>query len=543
MHFCPHCFVQIVLPLAAFVLASCSFLFDTIRFHGKRKKRSLRMRCVLFTGTLGSGKTTLITAVLSENAKAGFPKPVLIVNDVGRFNVDRSRLAGAGTAENILDLTSGCLDCADRDAFVRAVLDTVAQGKDLMVEPTGAANGDNLKGVFDECGLRPLTVALLSAAHFRRNRAYDPKAMESQIRHADLIGLTWWEGLGVSDLTDPALEEVLRYVGHHAPSARVFLVPKEGVPAELLDAVLHSRAEKGKEHVCGHGCGHSHGHDHAHHGHLHAHVRTCGLSAQVGMEALRDLCLALQRSHGLVRAKGAVGGSRFDFVHGDFRTQETDSPDSSANFISSSPIPEALLLECVGDEVRDDGVTLEDAVQAIRYGLDHAWEPLMENGDVREDNAFLYRAYHRSIEFPVPEDLRRQAILAYADWYLRVIESLRSRDWDGHPKLPQWKRRIGVHLTLLAARHGEVLGMDRVQQIAALRPAHLAFEGLLEFRPEDLSFKADPVETPDDLLQVGSFGILHESFASERIEEAFRHCRSLSDDPSWTQKWSEASVS
>jgi G3E family GTPase len=507
------------------------------------------MRCILVTGTLGSGKTTLITAILSENAKAGLPKPVLIVNDVGRFNVDRSRLAGTGATEDILDMTSGCLDCADREAFVRAVRETVARGHDLLVEPTGAANGDNLKEVFDECGLKPLVVTLLSAAHFRRNRAYDPKAMESQTRHAALIGLTWCAEANVADLGDPGAEEVLRYVGHHAPSARVFLVPKDGVPDELLRTILHSSADATTPHVCSHGCSHHHhhGHVHGHHDHLHAHVRTVGLRPGIRTEDLRSLCDALQDSHGLARAKGAFiedsALRRFDFVHGDFNVAASDEAECSANFISTQAIPEYLFTEIAGAGLADAKPSVADAIEAIEYGLSNAWGPTMENGDVREDNAFLYRAYHRSIEYGVPAELRERAILAYADWYLLVAEALRGRDWHGHPKLPQWQRRIGVHLSLLAAMHPEILGTERVRRIAGLRTAHLAFDGLLAFRAEDLSFKADPVETPDDLRRVAEFGIVHEGLTTDTIERAFAHCASLSDDPEWTEKWHGAAVS
>lgn len=507
------------------------------------------MRCVLFTGTLGSGKTTLITAVLSENAKAGFPKPVLIVNDVGRYNVDRGRLAGTGTTENILDMTSGCLDCADRDAFVRAVRDTVALGHDLFVEPTGAANGDNLKDVFDECGLAPLTVTLLSAAHFRRNRAYDPKAMESQVRHAALIGLTWCAEANVERIDDPALEEVLRFVGHHAPEARVFLVPKGGVPNDLLQTILRSDAAKATLHVCSHGCGHHH-HDHAHghhHDHLHAHVRTVALRPDIAVSALRALCDELQRSHGLVRAKGAFthdgGLRRFDFVHGDFNVAASCEAECSANFISQTAIPEYLFADIAGTGLKDAKPTARDAIEAIEYGLSNAWGPAMENGDVREDNAFLYRAYHRSLEYDVPADLRERAILAYADWYLLVAEALRGREWTGHAKLPQWQRRVGVHLSLLALRHAETLGRERMRRIAGYKPAHLAFDGLLAFREEDLSFKPDPVETPEDLELVATFGIMHEGLPAATVARAFAHCASLSQRPEWTEKWREAAVS
>lgn len=504
------------------------------------------MRCLLITGTLGSGKTTLLTAVLRENAARGLPKPVLVVNDVGRFNVDRSRLAAADATDAIIDLTSGCLDCADRDAFVAAIRTTAAERKDLVIEPTGAANGDNLEVVFAECGIQPLTATLLSVAHFGRNRAYDPKAMESQVRHAQVIGLTWLPP-DCSSLQDPRLEQVLRYVGRHAPHAAVHLVAEHGPSEALIERLLGASGDINTlpvRQTCGHGCTHDHGHHHAHgHSHhLHAHVRTVALDPAVSADMLDDLCRTLAASHGLVRAKGTFGqgaAMRFDFVHGDFRTSPAHEGACEANFIAGSPIDECLLVGLVGADRVEDAITTEDAVAAIEYGLTNAWQTLMENGDLREDNAFLFRAYHRSLQFPVPEDLRRRAVLAYADWYVLTAEALQGRDWGDHPKLGQWQRRIGTHLALLGSRHGDVLGQERLTRIADLRTAHAAMAGLLAFEPRHVTRKADPVETPRDLLEVARFGREREDMDVSLAVSAFEHCGTLQDDEAWKAEWNQ----
>lgn len=502
------------------------------------------MRCILVTGTLGSGKTTCLVKLLRWNAEAGFPKPVLIVNDVGRFNVDRERL-NTGDTGNILDLTSGCLDCADREAFVAAIRATAQEGKDLFIEPTGAANGDNLADVFRECGITPVIVTLLSAAHFRRNLAYDPKAMESQLRHAGHIALTWLEEH--ASLDHPSLEEVLGYVGTHAPDAEVHLLPEEQLPSSFANTVLNIQATTAPVLlVCGHGCTHDHDHDHGHsHDHLQSHVRTIRLRSDVTANDLRSLCLNLA-GNGLVRAKGSFGNDgrrqRFDFVHGDFTVHpDTQSSASSANFITSQPLAASALDGISDGQVDDVELKPEDAIAAIKYGLKNAWEPLMPNGDIREDNAFLFRAYHRSLQYAVPDALRNRAITTYADWYLRVAKALTQGDWDTHPKLPQWRRRVGVHLTLLAARHADILGQDRVNRIAALGMAHVAMLGLTAFRAEHVTFKQDPVETPADLLEVVRFGYDHESMTQEIALSAFRHCRNLHpDNDVWASPWDAA---
>lgn len=498
------------------------------------------MRAILFTGTLGSGKTTLIARVLQANVQRGGRKPVLIVNDVGKFNVDRGRLEGTEALDSVMDMTSGCLDCADRKAFTAAVTQTVADEHDLFVEPTGAANGDNLTEIFGECGIKPLIVTLLSAAHFRRNRAYDAKAMESQVRHADIIGISWWEHLGITSLEDSQLDDVLTYIGHHAPKASVYLVGSESIPSDMLEHMLSSEADAITSHRCGHECDHEHHHGHGH-GHMHSHVTTIRLFPEASRTVVEGTCEMLEQHFGLVRAKGMLidenSRKRFDFVHGNFTVSPGTEIEPYANFITIKPVPKAAL-GMIGDAHMEDApITTEDVVAAVEYGLQNAWEARMPNGDIREDNAFLFRAYHRCQQHDVPDDLRNEVIRRYTDWYLEVAQLLVKRDWGNHHKLPQWRRRVGVHLTLLAVRHPDVLGEERVRQSADLRMATTAMHGLLAFRPEDLSFKADPVETPSDLFEVARFGQEQEQLGFDLILSAFSHCRSLSREMAWTARW------
>jgi cobalamin biosynthesis protein CobW len=506
------------------------------------------MRVVLITGTLGSGKTTFLLHLLAANTERGLKKPLLIINDVGRFNIDAERLAAAGYATKVADMTSGCLDCADREAFERAIKDAASHDEDIFIEPTGAANGDNLQEIFSSCGLKPFTITLLSAAHFERNRAYDPKNMASQVRHANAIGISWFDGQSV----DEAPPELIRYVGRLAPQAPLYLVQQELLPPELVSMALNGKAEKQTVHVCSHGC-HHHGHDHHDHDHLASFAHSISLSEETRRETIAEICERLASGFGLLRAKGSFGnGQGFDFVHGDLLFSISGNLSRTANFISQRPIPSKALALIDTGEASDDPLVSEAVVAAIEYALTNAWPALMSNGDIREDNAFLYRALGLSFKnawfVPEPnaavsEILRKTVVERYVDWYLEVARHLRGKDWQGHAKLAQWHRRVGAHLTLLAINFGDLVGADRIHQIVALKVASMAMGGLLAFRPEHVRFmKLDPVEDPERLIKVAHFAIEQEGADRELAVKAFAHCESLHARVDWQTVWQKTAA-
>jgi G3E family GTPase len=507
------------------------------------------MRIVLITGTLGSGKTTLLLQLLAANLERGLKKPLLIINDVGRFNIDAERLTAAGYATKVADMTSGCLDCADREAFERAIKDAMSRDEDIFIEPTGAANGDNLQEIFSSCGLRPTIIALLSAAHFERNRAYDPKNMATQVRHADAIGVSWLDGQSIEE----APTELIRYVGRLAPQAPLYLVQQESLPLELVSMALESEAKTLIAHVCGHGC-HHHAHDGHDHDHLASFAHSISLGEETRPESVAEICERLAKDFGLVRAKGSFGKEQgFDFVHGDLTFSVNGNLTRTANFISQKPIPsEALALIDTG-EASDDPLASEAVFAAIEYALANAWPPLMPNGDIREDNAFLYRALGLSFKnawfapqpnIAVLETMRKIVVERYVDWYLEVARHLRENDWRGHAKLAQWQRRVGTHLTLLAINFANLVDAARIHEIIALKTASMAMDGLLGFCSEHVRFmKLDPVEDPERLIKVAHFAIEKEGAGRELVIKAFAHCESLHTQADWQTMWQKTAAS
>ena len=68
---------------------------------------------MLLTGYLGSGKTTLVNNILSNNKGYRF---AVIVNDIGEVNIDASLIQKGGIVteeqNNLVALSNGCICCS-----------------------------------------------------------------------------------------------------------------------------------------------------------------------------------------------------------------------------------------------------------------------------------------------------------------------------------------------------------------------------------------------------------------------------------------------
>ena len=76
---------------------------------------------MLLTGYLGSGKTTLVNNILSNNKGYHF---AVIVNDIGEVNIDASLIQKGGIVteeqNNLVALSNGCICCSlQTDLFSR----------------------------------------------------------------------------------------------------------------------------------------------------------------------------------------------------------------------------------------------------------------------------------------------------------------------------------------------------------------------------------------------------------------------------------------
>jgi len=83
----------------------------------------------LVTGFLGSGKTTLVNALMTAGFGAG---TVVIVNEFGEIGLDQDFIQAA--AEEVLVLKNGCMCCLVREDLVATLLKIGAMGSSARVE-------------------------------------------------------------------------------------------------------------------------------------------------------------------------------------------------------------------------------------------------------------------------------------------------------------------------------------------------------------------------------------------------------------------------
>jgi cobalamin biosynthesis protein CobW len=144
----------------------------------------------IVTGFLGAGKTTLIRHALIH---AHGRRLALIVNEFGDVGIDGDILKSCGAtscaAENIVELTNGCICCTVADDFAPAISALLARDpkpEHILIETSGLALPKPLVKAFEWPELRAkLTVdgviAVVDASAVAEDRfADDPEAVARQ---------------------------------------------------------------------------------------------------------------------------------------------------------------------------------------------------------------------------------------------------------------------------------------------------------------------------------------------------------------------------
>ena len=110
----------------------------------------IRKPVTILTGYLGAGKTTVMNEIL-RNQNSG--KIAVIVNDMGKVNIDASLLRDSVVAEagnNMVELSNGCICCTLQDAFMKQI-DEIAMDKNIdriLVEASGISDPSSIAAGF-----------------------------------------------------------------------------------------------------------------------------------------------------------------------------------------------------------------------------------------------------------------------------------------------------------------------------------------------------------------------------------------------------------
>lgn len=147
------------------------------------------MRLLLFSGFLGSGKTTLITTFARFLVESKGKKVMLIVNDVGDVGIDAQLMRKLNT--DVHELFGGCI-CGQLGNLVNLLLGIGSKYdvETVIVEASGIAQPSRFidtirKFVPDEMDVRVVT--LVDAERWSDLRIVMDELMESQVKAADLL--------------------------------------------------------------------------------------------------------------------------------------------------------------------------------------------------------------------------------------------------------------------------------------------------------------------------------------------------------------------
>ena len=184
------------------------------------------MRLLLFTGFLGSGKTTLILAVARE-ASARLLRVAVVVNEVGEVGIDGSVLR-MGDLE-VKEITAGCICCQIGVDLVRTLRDLEEGFRPelVIVEASGIATPEGVLNTLRQYPVESvseiLTATVVDATRFAALHEVLTPLIEAQVVAADVIVVTKPDQALATELDD-----AVGVVGTLAP----------GVPVHVVDATV-----------------------------------------------------------------------------------------------------------------------------------------------------------------------------------------------------------------------------------------------------------------------------------------------------------------
>ncbi|REH76031.1 CobW family GTP-binding protein [Staphylococcus felis] len=211
------------------------------------------MDIVVLTGFLGSGKTSLLNALVRD-VKSKQQKAAVIMNDFGHQNVDVHLV---DEEVEVMPLTNGCVCCTLKEDLTAQLHEIYLEHQPdiVFVECSGVAHPVE---VLDACltpVLTPITthvdiLGILDAVSISDDRDYPEdiqQLMYAQLKYSSTILVN------KIDLVDTtALLEVIDYVQHTFPNTPYQLTQYGDV---TLDVMQHQ-----SRHISGHEVAHHHSH-------------------------------------------------------------------------------------------------------------------------------------------------------------------------------------------------------------------------------------------------------------------------------------------
>jgi cobalamin biosynthesis protein CobW len=219
-----------------------------------------RIPATIVTGFLGAGKTTLIRYLL---ANPGGRKIALIVNEFGDVGFDGQVLADCGSeacgADDIIELSNGCICCTVADDFLPAMEKILGRGTPpdhIVIETSGLALPQPLVRAFAWPGVKNRVtvdgvVTIVDAVAVAEGRVAsdeaklaEQRAKDLSLEHDDPVEELFEDQLRCADLILISKTDLLDEAGvarveaaiarDRRPAARTVRMANGVLPADIL---------------------------------------------------------------------------------------------------------------------------------------------------------------------------------------------------------------------------------------------------------------------------------------------------------------------
>lgn len=195
----------------------------------------------MLTGYLGSGKTTVLNAMLTGSYFAG-KKTALVINEFGKMGID-GQLVKPGDYQKY-EINKGSIFCVcTKTDFIRIFQEIGQQRPDVVIiEATGVAETSDIEQFLYDSTLASgfqirANLCIVDGQYFIQTAAF-LKAAVAQVK--------WADGLIVNKydlITEQGLTELRQVLTELNPTARQVVTEFGKVEADFLKSLTHQRQE------------------------------------------------------------------------------------------------------------------------------------------------------------------------------------------------------------------------------------------------------------------------------------------------------------